>query len=239
MDFGLWEKYYKKILDDFGFQRSDDEKSAKLLDEILSIEGCLRLDELGEILSFSDKYIVFGAGPSIEKHIQLLKKEYDLKNYVLVAADGATSALIKEKIIPDVVVTDLDGKLDDILFANIKGANIVIHAHGDNIDKIASLTPFFNNVVGTTQSQPIGNLYNFGGFTDGDRAIFISVVLGASQIILAGMDFGDMVTNYSRPNSPNKLSKADDFKKKKLEYAEFFTDWIKENKDVEIINLID
>ena len=54
MDFGLWEKYYKKILDDFGFQRSDDEKSAKLLDEILSIEGCLRLDELGEILSFSD-----------------------------------------------------------------------------------------------------------------------------------------------------------------------------------------
>ena len=239
MDFGLWEKYYNEILDDFGFSRSDDEKSAKLLDEILSIEGCLRLDELGEILSFSDKYIVFGAGPSIEKHIQLLKKEYDLKDYVLVAADGATSALIKEKISPDVVVTDLDGKLDDILLANIRGANVVIHAHGDNMDKIASLTPFFNNVIGTTQAQPIGNLYNFGGFTDGDRAIFISVVLGASQIILAGMDFGDMVTNYSRPNLINRISKADDFKKKKLRYAEFFTEWIKENEDMEIINLID
>lgn len=26
MDFGLWETYYRKILDDFGFERKDDEK---------------------------------------------------------------------------------------------------------------------------------------------------------------------------------------------------------------------
>ena len=25
MDFGLWENYYKKILDDFGFEREDDD----------------------------------------------------------------------------------------------------------------------------------------------------------------------------------------------------------------------
>ena len=29
MDFGLWETYYKKILDDFGFERKDDEKTAQ------------------------------------------------------------------------------------------------------------------------------------------------------------------------------------------------------------------
>ena len=237
MEFGLWEKYYIEILDDFGFSREGDEESAKLLDEILSTEGCLTLNDLGEIVGFSDKYIVFGAGPSIKEHILMLKENYDLKDYVLVAADGATTAMIEQKIVPDIVATDLDGNIDDILLANLRGANIVIHAHGDNIERIASLTSFFNNVLGTTQAQPIGNLYNFGGFTDGDRAIFLAVALGASEITLAGMDFGDIVTKYSRPNISNALEEADDFKKKKLRYAEKFTNWIAENENVEIINL--
>ena len=237
MEFGLWEKYYKEILDDFGFSRSGDEKSAKLLDEILSQEGCLTLLKLKEIVGFSDKYIVFGAGPSVEDHIKYLKENYDLKNYVLIASDGATTAMINQKLIPDIIVTDLDGNLDDILLSNVKGANIVIHAHGDNKDKITGLTPYFTNVLGTTQSQPAGNLYNFGGFTDGDRAIFLAVALEASQITLAGMDFGSIVTKYSRPNLPDKLAPADEFKKKKLQYAEKFTAWICENENAEIINL--
>ncbi|WP_405290599.1 6-hydroxymethylpterin diphosphokinase MptE-like protein [Methanobrevibacter sp.] len=237
MEFGLWEKYYTEILEDFGFSRENDEESAKLLDEILSTEGCLTLNDLAEIVGFSDKYIVFGAGPSIKEHIRMLKNDYDLKNYVLVAADGATTALIEERIVPDIVATDLDGNIDDILLANLRGANIVIHAHGDNIEKIATMSSFFNNVLGTTQAQPVGNLYNFGGFTDGDRAIFLAVALGASEITLAGMDFGDIVTKYSRPNLPDVLGQADEFKKKKLMYAEKFTNWISENEDVEIINL--
>lgn len=237
MEFGLWEKYYTEILDDFGFSRENDEESAKLLDEILSTEGCLTLNDLSEIVGFSDKFIVFGAGPSIKEHIQMLKEDYDLKEYVLVSADGATTAMIEEKLVPDIVATDLDGNIDDILLANLRGANVVIHAHGDNIERIASLTSFFNNVLGTTQAQPVGNLYNFGGFTDGDRAIFLAVALGASQITLAGMDFGDIVTKYSRPNLPDVLGQADEFKKKKLVYAEKFTNWIVENENVEIINL--
>ena len=237
MEFGLWEKYYTEILDDFGFSREKDEKSAKLLDEILSTEGCLTLNDLAEIVGFSDKFIVFGAGPSLKEHVLMLKENYDLKDYVLVSADGATTALIEERIAPDIVATDLDGNIDDILLANIRGANVVIHAHGDNIENIASMTPFFNNILGTTQAQPVGNLYNFGGFTDGDRAMFLAVALGASQIILAGMDFGDIVTRYSRPKLENALEKADDFKKKKLLYAERFTNWIIENENVEIINL--
>ena len=239
MEFGLWEKYYTEILDDFGFIRKNDEESARLLDEILSTEGCMTLDDLSAIVGFSDKYIVFGAGPSLKDHIKVLKEDYDLRDYVLVAADGATTALIEERIVPDIVATDLDGKLDDILLANIRGANIIVHAHGDNTDRIASITPFFNNVLGTTQSQPIGNLYNFGGFTDGDRALFLAVALGASQITLAGMDFGDVVTKYSRPNIETETARADDFKKKKLKYAEKFTQWIIENEDAEVINMKD
>ena len=239
MEFGLWEKYYTEILEDFGFSRENDEESAKFLDEILSTEGCLTLDDLSEIVGFSDKFIVFGAGPSLKEHVTFLKENYDLRDYVLVAADGATTALIEQKIAPDIVATDLDGNLDDILLANFRGANVVIHAHGDNIDKIAKLTPFFTSVLGTTQAQPVGNLYNFGGFTDGDRALFLAVALGASEITLAGMDFGDIVTKYSRPNIETELAKADEFKKKKLKYAEMFTQWIIDNENVEITNLCD
>ena len=171
MEFGEWNIYYKEILDDFGFSREDDEKCAKVLDEILSEEGCLTLDDLSKIVGFSDKFIVFGAGPSIKNHIKELKENYDLKDYVLVAADGATTAMVEEKIAPDIVVTDLDGNLDDILLANLRGANIVVHAHGDNLDKTVQITPFFTNVLGTTQAQPLGNIYNFGGFTDGDISL--------------------------------------------------------------------
>ena len=237
MEFGLWEKYYTEILEDFGFSRENDEKSAKLLDEILSTEGCLTLNDLGEIVGFSDKFIVFGAGPSLKEHVTFLKENYNLKDYVLISADGATTALVEQKIVPDIVATDLDGNLDDILLVNVRGANVAIHAHGDNIDKIVSLTPYFTNVLGTTQAQPIGNLYNFGGFTDGDRAMFLAVALGATEMTLAGMDFGDVVTRYSRPNIETELAEADDFKKKKLRYAEKFTQWIIDNENVEIINL--
>ncbi len=237
MEFGLWEKYYKEILDDFGFSRENDEKSAKLLDEILSTEGCLTLEDLKGFVDFSDKFMVFGAGPSLKEHVLFLKENYDLTDYVLVAADGATSALIEERIAPDIVATDLDGNLDDILLANFRGANVAIHAHGDNMDKIAKLTLFFTSVLGTTQAQPVGNLYNFGGFTDGDRAMFLAVALGAEEITLAGMDFGDVVTRYSRPNIETDLAQADDFKKKKLGYAEKFAQWIEDNENVVIKNL--
>ena len=237
MEFGLWEKYYTEILDDFGFSRSGDENSAKVLDEILSEEGCLTLDDLAQIVGFSDKYIVFGAGPSLKEHIIFLKENYDLKDYVLVSADGATTALIEERLVPDIVATDLDGNIDDILLANLRGANIVVHAHGDNLDAVVKFTPFFNNVLGTTQAQPVGNVYNFGGFTDGDRAIFLAVALGAREITLAGMDFGDIVTKYSRPNIPTDVAEADEFKKKKLVYAEELTNWVIENEDVDVINM--
>ncbi len=237
MEFGLWERYYKEILDDFGFSRQGDEESAKVLDEILSDEGCLTLDDLSQIVGFSDKFIVFGAGPSLKEHIQTLKENYDLKDYVLISADGATTALIEERIVPDIVATDLDGNMDDILLANIRGANIAVHAHGDNLGNVIKYTSFFTNVIGTTQAQPVGNIYNFGGFTDGDRAIFLAVALGASQIMLAGMDFGDIVTRYSRPKLETKLAKADEFKRKKLRYAERLTNWIIENEDVDVINM--
>ena len=67
--------------------------------------------------------------------------------------------------------------------------------------------------------------------------MFLAIALGASELTLAGMDFGDVVTKYSRPNIAEETAKADEVKTKKLKYAELFTKWIGDNEDVKIINL--
>ena len=50
---------------------------------------------------------------------------------------------------------------------------MVVHAHGDNIEKI-HLVKNFKNCIGTTQTKSFGKLHNFGGFTDGDRCVFLA-----------------------------------------------------------------
>ena len=241
MKYDVWSKWYSEILNDFGFLQEDDESSASRLNEILNEEGFLTIEDLfyHGVTSKTDsnKFIIFGAGPSLRDDLLKIKNEYNLDDYILISADGATTALVEEHIIPDIVATDLDGKLDDLLLANYRGAFVVIHGHGNNKDLVEKYTPFFYNILGTTQSKPEGVLYNFGGFTDGDRAIFLALALGAKDITLAGMDFGTVVTKYSRPNIKEDLGPADEIKTKKLIYAEKLVNWIVENEDVNLVNL--
>ena len=242
MDINEWEGWYKEILETLGFSRDDDEKTADLLDSILDEKGCLTIDEFyDEIMEKKDtsKFIVIGAGPSIKKHIKYVKENYDLNDYLIVSADGATTAMLEEDLVPDIVATDLDGKMSDLLAANSLGSYFVIHAHGNNEELIDTWTTSFDKILGTTQSVPVGHLYNFGGFTDGDRAMFFTLALGCEEMLLAGMDFGTTVTKYSRPNIEGETGPADEIKTKKLIFAERLLNWIKENTDVKVINLVD
>ena len=175
----------------------------------------------------------------IKKHIKYVKENYDLNDYLIVSADGATTAMLEDDLVPDIVATDLDGKMEDLLAANSLGSYFVIHAHGDNEELINTYTTRFDKILGTTQSKPIGHLYNFGGFTDGDRAMFFTLALGCKEMVLAGMDFGTTVTKYSRPNIEGPTGPADEVKTKKLIFAERLLAWIKENTDVKVINLVD
>lgn len=236
MNIETWMKWYKLILDDFGFLRKDDEKSADILNKMIKDKKEVVLDELGK----KKQAIVFGAGPSLNKHIGLLNntEKYDLENFLLISADGATTALIENNIIPDIIVTDLDGNMGDIFKSYKKGSKLIVHAHGNNTEAIEEYVPEISELIGTTQSLPFGKLKNFGGFTDGDRCVFIAVELGFKEILLAGMDFGDKVTQYSRPNIKKSVEYADEVKKKKLEYAQSLIKWIETNEDVTITNLV-
>lgn len=229
-----WDNWYKIILDDFSFKEEDDIESAKYLNENVSKYDVSHID-------FKNQCIIFGAGPSIKKHIRYLKSNVNLKEYTLIAADGTTKALLEESIFPDIIVTDLDGDMDSILKSNKSGSILYVHAHGDNIDKLRKYLDKLEKVVPTCQCKPFDKLENYGGFTDGDRAVHIAIyALNVKKIILAGMDFGNIITHYSRPEIGVEIKEADEFKKKKLHYAEKLINLLKkENLQIEFINLSD
>jgi uncharacterized Rossmann fold enzyme len=71
------------------------------------------------------------------------------------------------------------------------------------------MVPKFKHLIGSTQIKPVENVYNFGGFTDGDRCVFLADEFRAKEIVLVGMELKDRVSNYSTDAMKNvELKKA-------------------------------
>jgi hypothetical protein len=216
MKFNEWRALYKAISEDLGFSRARDLEAAILLRGLvhpLPME-VLKKKVYGKTVS------VYGAGQSLEE-------VRDFPPQGKIAADGATSYLLERDALPEIVVTDLDGNTDDLLKAHSRGSIVVLHAHGDNMDRLRTYAPRFSSVVPTCQCRPPEGLYNFGGFTDGDRAVFMAVHLGARKVVLYGMDF-KKVGKYS-------FSRDTPWKRKKLKWGKMLIDYLIEKKDIEII----
>ncbi len=191
-----WEPYYKAILEDFGWTAEGDEAAARLLSSMLPDQApCL--DRVKELIEGKD-VIVCGKAPSLEKDMERVDWWY---RYTVIAADGSVSTLLRQGIVPDIVVSDLDGSHEDLLKADENGAIILAHAHADNVEAVKSLVPKLKHVVGTTQARPLKNVYNFGGFSDGDRCVFLAKEFGAKTIKIIGFNLDD--TNVT----PKKLKK--------------------------------
>ncbi|HJJ65199.1 MAG TPA: DUF115 domain-containing protein [Methanocorpusculum sp.] len=180
----VWDEYYVRILDYFGFSREDDEEAARLLSSILQRND---ISLLTDTISGSD-IIVAGNAPSLPDDI----KKTDFEGKIVIAADAAARVMKKGGVIPNIVFTDLDGLDDDVLEMNEAGTILAVHAHGDNMPLVKSWVPKMKGpVVGTTQSTPLENVYNFGGFSDGDRGVFAAYELGAKSVSLIGFDLDD------------------------------------------------
>ena len=205
MDFEVWEGYYRQILSEFGFDREEDERSAFILSKLLGGKKLASQDELRALIKGKDVSVI-GGGKNLEKEL-----DKDISKNVVIAANGTTSLLLSKKLVPDIIVTDLDGNIDDQISANGMGAIVAIHAHGDNMKQIRKWTPkFMDKVIGTVQCKPFGALYNFGGFTDGDRGVFLADHFGAKSIRLIGFDFENV---GDKPNCDRNT------KLRKLEWA--------------------
>ncbi len=203
MQYEIWAAttWYEKIINRLALDRELDRVAAKRLTKLVG-DTSKTFEKLKTRVQ--DKpVLIFGAGPSLAKDRFILQNIPFYPDCPLIfAADGATSALLEHQIIPDLIVSDLDGRIEHIIEANQKKAFVAVHAHGDNIKTLTEFIPQLipQRIFGTVQVPPIEGVYNSGGFTDGDRAVFLADLLGASIIILAGFDLGNQVGRYSSPS---------------------------------------
>lgn len=204
MNFAAWEPIYEQILEDFGFDRTGDEEAAKVLSRMLTEENTVSLSELKYLIS-EKSILVCGNAPKLRDDLSGI----DSSEFTIIAADGAAAVLMDAGVVPEVICTDLDGNseadIEKEILACEKGSIVLIHAHGDNIDKLEKYAHRFKRFIATTQAKPFDRVYNFGGFSDGDRCVFVAREFGAKTVKLVGFDFEDPGVNT--------------VKKKKLKWA--------------------
>ena len=178
MELQRWEGIYEEILRDMGYDRSSDESSARLLKTLTQMSDLIDDDDVYDLMR-GTVAIIGPAEPDLS----------GLDGKTVIAAGSATETVMKA-LVPDIVVTDLDGDIQSQIEASDRGAITFIHAHGDNSDLIMKYAKEFRGpIVLTTQATPDNVIRNYGGFTDGDRAVCIVRHFGASEIELRGFDF--------------------------------------------------
>ena len=209
-----WKTQFNEIRKEFGYLEKDDLISVRKLDSLLKGKNSKR--EFQNMIQGKTVFII-GAGPSLTKSLKYIKKSKDVTKIV---ADGAVRALLEKNIKPDILVTDLDGDLKSIKKIGKTKIPIIVHAHGDNYEKL-EIVKKLKNVVGSTQTRKIGKIENFGGFTDGDRCVFLAEYFNASKIVLIGMDFGQKIGKYSKHRIVDRKIKI-----KKLKFGKKIVEWI-------------
>ena len=208
-----WNNRYVRIARELGLSVKADEEARNVLENLgpLGSWSMLKRRLAGKVV------VVFGCGPSLAEDTGKFKAG-EMKNAVTIVADGAAKALLERGIVPDVVVTDLDGDEESLINAGSLGAITIVHAHGDNIEKLKRLVPKLKGgVYGTAQVRTKGRVKNFGGFTDGDRAVYLAEHFKPKAILLAGMDFGRVIGAYSGTYDGKKKPKKLAIGKKLIE----------------------
>ena len=209
-----WKKRYSDILKEFRYDEKKDKESSIILNSILKKSD---VNEKIMKLIKEKTVLVIGSGPSLSTAIPKLK---NYKKSTKIAADSSIKSLVENGIMPDIIVTDLDGDENTLKKIAKTRSIFVVHAHGDNIEKL-EFAKKFKNCIGTTQSIPFDKIQNFGGFTDGDRGVFLANHYGAKKIILFGMDFGDRIGRFSKTKKSERKIKL-----KKLKRGKLLLEWL-------------
>jgi len=203
MNYYEWLPIYIKITDNLGIKRNYDYISSLHLSKYIN-------NDIKTLNKYKNKrFFIIGNGKNLKDNINVIS------NGIKVVADSALNTYLNFLEKPDIIVTDLDGDINLIKKSYDEGSKVILHSHGDNINKIDLYSNYFNNGIGTTQNIPFNKIYNFGGFSDGDRSAYLSDYLDASEIILIGFDFNNVnIKDYYNCNDIL-------FKKNKLKWAKY------------------
>ncbi|MHA1199553.1 MAG: 6-hydroxymethylpterin diphosphokinase MptE-like protein [Candidatus Heimdallarchaeaceae archaeon] len=209
----VWLNYWYPQICEFLELSSEDDSSA--LKRALSITQSNYPSYGLKQLIEKKKVYAIAPGIHLEEEIETYQTQFKEEDDILISADGATSYLISKDIIPDIIVTDFDGNIDDQLFAQQKGSILLIHVHGDNYQTIQKYLETISKgkFLITTQIEPLPGSYNFYGFTDGDRIVCLASLMSADEIYLIGYDFGSDIGKYSKTEPIDEERKKRKLKK--------------------------
>ncbi|MDA0648544.1 MAG: hypothetical protein O3B00_01045 [archaeon] len=133
---------------------------------------------------------------------------------VFIAADGAVGALPPQADLA-CIVSDFDGTVHLELAAK-NGATIIAHAHGDNMEawnECVEKWSHFSNppalVLSHQTPHYFEGMHNWGGFTDGDRALCMAHSLGVNfeDVYLVGYTLSRVGQWSGRTQESLKLEK--------------------------------
>ncbi len=132
MKFADWFPIYLQILSKLNLDIQKDFLSSLILSNLVPVNDIdVTLQLLRKIVG--QKTLVIGAGPSLRDSM-VQKFITDHSYFSIIAADGATELCLKLNVVPNFVVTDLDGNIKSLFEANDRGSTMLIHGHGDNIE---------------------------------------------------------------------------------------------------------
>ena len=155
MRFETWEPLYLEILDDFGFSRERDEEAGRLLFDLLkSGQNFATILAMASKLVRCQFVVVCGNAPTLADEMNCFLGSRYQQNCVFIASDGATSVLLKAGVVPEIIVSDLDGCMDDILRANDHDLRTLDPRFGGFTDGDRSV--FFARYLGVSAIKLIG-----------------------------------------------------------------------------------
>lgn len=189
MRYQQWAVEYERIRTEFGFSFDRERAASERLIELLPRAALERAEQRIRARVRGRETIVVGLAPRSGAPPVWMLPRAEVPP-ALVVADGAAERCLAGGLVPDVVVTDLDGPIPSEVTANVRGALVVIHAHGDNVPALERWVPEFpRELAGSWAGPPERGLVDFGGFTDGDRAAYLAEHVGAPRVLLYGFDF--------------------------------------------------
>ncbi|MGC8556856.1 MAG: 6-hydroxymethylpterin diphosphokinase MptE-like protein [Fervidicoccus sp.] len=217
----FWEKIYNWLKSFIELSFYSDNNSALLLRSFLLDYPRISLEEIYSSVE-GKKVIVIAGSKCYEDYINCKNPN----EAIIFVADKGIKCLSRNDIKPTAIITDLDGINDNILFhPKYKNSYFFIHAHGDNQELIKKYLPSIMKqkikIIGTTQTKPFYPLFNFGGFTDGDRTVFTALFFKAKEIEIYGI--GEEYFNIDVFYNLNKL----DIKAKKFLAGYLIINWLK------------
>ena len=189
-DIEWWWNLQDRIEVQFGFSRVREDVASRFASRIFTQEGDISNHIKGRDL------VIVGAG---------INSFTDIPESNLLVADGALRACLERGMIPEFIVTDLDGYISDLIWASEHGSKVIMHSHGDNLAALYRYSSYIRPIC-VTSTYPSTGTSCWGGFTDGDRALMMALSLGCKSVQLIGFDFS-RIGDYSGKYSPRKLEK--------------------------------